>query len=311
MKPEVALPGQILGRSRWIITFLMAEPIDPASVFRHSRAMGLVNTTLDRLGRWIARRATDVTTTYEPYLASRPEFVARVLQPGDVLLIEGGRSRVSSAIKFLTQSTWSHAALFVGDATGMRDATGSCCSLIEAELGQGIIASPLEKYASFNTRICRPVGLTPQDREKVIQYAVARIGGQYDLRNVIDLVRFMLPNPPIPQRFRRRMLSLGSGEPTRAICSTLIASAFQQVRYPILPRVELQAETDAMGQNRRREVMHIRHSSLFTPRDFDVSPFFKIIKPTIEFGFDYKEMIWFDQSVEKDQVSAEPGPETT
>ncbi len=258
--------------------------------------MGIVNTTLDRIGHWIARRVTDVATTYEPYAASRPEFVARVIQPGDVLLIEGGRSKIASAIKYLTQSTWSHAALYVGDTLETKDADGRVLSLIEAELGYGIIASPLEKYASYNTRICRPVGLTPEDRGRMIEYAVARVGGQYDLRNVIDLVRFLLPNPPIPQRFRRRMLSLGSGEPTRAICSTLIAAAFEAVRYPILPRIEQSSEIDAMGRARRREVLHIRHSSLYTPRDFDVSPFFRIVKPTIELGFDYKEMVWSDQN---------------
>ena len=40
-------------------------------------------------------------------------YLSAVLQPGDVLLVEG-ITRVSSAIKYLTQSTWSHAALFVG-----------------------------------------------------------------------------------------------------------------------------------------------------------------------------------------------------
>ena len=28
------------------------------------------------------------------------------------------------------------------------------------------------------------------------------------------------------------------------------------------------------------------------PRDFDISPFFAVIKPTIETGFDYKQMMW-------------------
>lgn len=261
--------------------------------------MGFVNTTLDRLGHWIARRASDISTTYEPYIASRPEFVARVIQPGDVLLIEGGRSKIASAIKYLTQSTWSHAALYVGDALGQKDAEGRELSLVEAELGFGIIASPLEKYGSFNSRICRPVGLTPEDKDRLIAFAIGQIGGQYDLRNVLDLVRFLLPNPPIPQRFRRRLLALGSGEPTRAICSTLIARAFEEVRYPILPRIEQHAEIDAMGRARRREVLHIRHSSLYTPRDFDVSPFFRIIKPTIELGFDYKNLEWSDQRAGK------------
>ena len=42
-----------------------------------------------------------------------PELLEATLRPGDVLLVEG-ESRVSMAIKVLTQSNWSHAALFVG-----------------------------------------------------------------------------------------------------------------------------------------------------------------------------------------------------
>lgn len=268
-------------------------------LFASIPGMGFTDTVLDRIGHWIASRATDVSSSYEPYLASRPEFVARVIQPGDVLLVEGGRSKVASAIKYLTQSTWSHAALYIGDVLGQTTDKGEALTLIEAELGLGIIASPLEKYASFNSRICRPVGLTPQDRDKLIRYAIKRLGGQYDMRNVLDLMRYLLPNPPVPQRFRRRLISLGSGQPTRAICSTLIARAFEKVRYPILPRIEQFSDIDGMGNARRREILHIRDSSLFTPRDFDVSPFFKIIKPTIELGFDYTSLVWSDQSAGK------------
>lgn len=256
--------------------------------------MANVDLFLDRVGHWLARRLTDATSVYEPYAASRPDFVARTIQPGDVLLVEGGRSKISAAIKYLTQSTWSHAALFVGPIPGLADEQGRPCSLVEAELGLGVVGVPLEKYASFNTRICRPVGLTPQDREMLVAHAVRQIGGQYDLRHILDLMRFLLPNLPIPTRFRRRMLALGSGEPTRAICSTLIARCFDAIRYPILPRIEQRAEIDEMGRERRHEVHHIRHSSLYTPRDFDVSPFFKVVKPTIEFGFDYKSLEWSD-----------------
>jgi hypothetical protein len=38
--------------------------------------------------------------------------------------------------------------------------------------------------------------------------------------------------------------------------------------------------------------LHIRHYSLFTPRDFDVSPYFNIVKPTIEKRPDYKSFEW-------------------
>ena len=91
----------------------------------------------------------------------------------------------------------------------------------------------------------------------------------------------------MPARFRRRMIALGSGVPTKAICSTLIAQAFETVRYPILPKIEL-----IQSRSARREILHIRHHSLYTPRDFDISPYFAIIKPTIETGFNYKKMRW-------------------
>ena len=262
-------------------------------------------TLLDRIGSMVARRLTATSTRYEPYAASRSDFVERVIQPGDVLLVEGGRSKISSAIKYLTQSTWSHAALYVGTSAGLRSPEGEICSLVEAELGIGIVAVPLSKYRSFNLRICRPVGLAPDDLERVLSFAISRIGGRYDLKNVIDLMRYLLPNPPVPQRFRRRMLALGSGEPTRAICSTLIARAFQEVRYPILPRVEQVSDVDGVGGERMREIFHIRESSLYTPRDFDVSPFFRVIKPTVELGFDYKQIAWADRP-----LATPPSPPT-
>ena len=101
---------------------------------------------------------------------------------------------------------------------------------------------------------------------------------EYDLKNVIDLIRYLLPTPPVPVRFRRRMLALGSGDPTRAICSTVIAQAFQSVRYPILPQVRVQKIlSNTHGTYSEREILHIRHHSLFTPRDFDLSPYFQVV----------------------------------
>ena len=41
-----------------------------------------------------------------------------------------------------------------------------------------------------------------------------------------------------------------------------------------------------------RQVLHVRHHSLFTPRDFDVSPYFQVVKPTLEAGFDHHRLAW-------------------
>jgi hypothetical protein len=255
-------------------------------------------TMLDRFGTLLARHLTKTVSAYEPYAASRPELVGITIRPCDVLLVEGHPTKISSAIRYLTQSSWSHAALYVGLAGGLGERDGEPLVLIEAELGDGVIASPLSKYARYNTRICRPVGLSPEDRAAVIRFAAERIGYAYDLKNIIDLVRYLLPQPPVPQRWRRRMIALGSGEPTRAICTTLVAQAFASVRYPVLPDVE------RVDNKSRREIMHIRHHSLYTPRDFDVSPFFQIVKPTIESGFDYKRLEWADR------ISLPPAGET-
>ena len=89
---------------------------------------------------------------------------------------------------------------------------------------------------------------------------------------------------------RRRLLVLGSGEPIRAICSTFIAQLFQAVRYPILPDVERRPNESC--NTCYDEILRIRHHSLFAPRDFDVSPYFAIVKPTLEGGFDFRSVRW-------------------
>lgn len=255
--------------------------------------MQIVDAILDRIGLWLAGIIRKETSGYAPFTPSDPETLKRCLQPGDVLLVEGNQ-KLSAAIKYLTQSTWSHAVLYVGDALPAPQDGSERPRLIEAIIGEGVIAAPLAKYRTYNTRICRPVGLSEADREAVIAYAVARLGQKYDTRNILDLARYLFPTPPVPTRLRRRMIALGSGEPTRAICSTLIAQALQSVRYPILPLVSEPGDPEPRVSSRysANEILHIRHHSLFAPRDFDVSPFFDIIKPTIEGGFDYRALNW-------------------
>lgn len=91
------------------------------------------------------------------------------------------------------------------------------------------------------------------------------------------------------------MLALGSGDPTRAICSTLIAQAFQSVRYPILPIIESIASNDPMCPGCIDEILHVRHHSLFVPRDFDVSPYFEVVKPALAPSFDHHALVWSDR----------------
>ncbi|MDP1558405.1 MAG: YiiX/YebB-like N1pC/P60 family cysteine hydrolase [Nitrosomonas sp.] len=243
-------------------------------------------------GRGLARFLTKPVRQSTQVAMISQEKLAAALQPGDVLLVEGN-TRISVAIKYLTQSTWSHAALYIGNALPS-SIPATTPVLVEADLEEGVRAITLAHYAQMHTRICRPVGLNDKDRRRVVDYAIARIGQQYDLKNIFDLIRHLLPIAPVPTRFRRRLLALGSGDPTRAICSTLIAQAFQQVHYPILPEIQRAWLDDPMCTDCYAEIYRIRHHSLFTPRDFDISPFFNIIKPTIENGFDYHSLAWSD-----------------
>ncbi len=240
-----------------------------------------------RLARFLARPARGRTQL----ATSTADRLAATLMPGDVLLVEGA-SRFSVAIKYLTQSTWSHAAIYVGEAFGRSTPDDEAPTMVEADIIAGVHSLKLSDYAGFHTRICRPVGLSYDDRRRVIDYVIARIGNHYDLKHIIDLARYLLPMPPVPARWRRRMLALGSGDPTRAICSTLIAQAFESVGYPILPNITVQARENPAGARVLREQLHIRHHSLYVPRDFDVSPYFQIVKPTIAQGFDYRAMSW-------------------
>lgn len=241
---------------------------------------------LDLIGRRLAEQLETPQSGYEPFTPSDPETLQRTLRPADVLLVEG-HNKLSTTIKYLTQSSWSHSALYFGDALDVASEHGERGQLIEANLAQGVVAIPLTKYRRFNTRICRPVGLTDDERLQVVRFAEARLGRKYDTRHVVDLGRYLLPSPRFPVRWRRRAIAFGSGDPTRTICSTLIAEAFESVRYPILPRIEQMPDHPrADSPYSRDEILHIHESGLYTPRDFDLSPYFQIVKPAIESGFD-------------------------
>jgi hypothetical protein len=244
--------------------------------------MGWVFDHVGRLMAWLQKPASpDEPFTSNDFMALRD-----TLRPGDVLLVEG-KGRISGSIKYLTQSTWSHSALYVGPVTGAAT-DGELHVLIEANVDEGVVSAPLSKYWHCQTRICRPVGLSEADCEKVCRYASERIGLGYDFKNVIDLMRYLLPWP-VTQRRRRRTIALGSGDASRIICSSLIAQAFDAVRYPILPNI-----THVESQTARREIAEIRHSSLYAPRDFDISPYFMVVKPMLARGFNYKDMHWAD-----------------
>ena len=249
-----------------------------------------MNRLARRMGSALAHYLNHPTHGAYPHVPADLATLRRILQPADVVLVEG-RARISTAIKYLTQSTWSHVALYVGDYAS-RLLNGHADLLVEADTETGVHLIELQQLGGYHLRICRPAGLSDADAHRVVDYVMTRLGQRYDLKNVFDLARYLLPIPPIPGPWRRRMLALGSGDPTRAICSTLIASAFQSVHFPILPVIHTETANTPECHDCAREIFHIRDHSLYAPRDFDVSPYFEIIKPTLANAFDYRQLTW-------------------
>lgn len=281
--------------------------------------------------RWLVQRILDYLIQplgrYERRARNDVAALKAHVRKADVVLVEGDQ-RVSAIIRYLTQSSWSHSALYIGDELLRRG--GETAARARAQFGaeaehlvvealpQGVVASPLVKYVDYNLRICRPHGLRGADAQRILDEAVATIGWRYDLRNVLDLARYMIPVRIVPDRWRSDALHFGSGQATEVICSSLLARLFYEVRFPILPEqvtppaepaVPATARQPAgrallrrvFGRPSRREytgLFRMRHPTLVTPRDFDLSPYFDIIKfnPLARGEFDYSRMQWAEEA---------------
>lgn len=274
------------------------------------------------LRRRLVQKLIDYLTEPIPHYERRgwndPAALKREIRKGDVLLVEGDQ-RISEVIKYLTQSCWSHAALYIGDELLLRDDGNAArdaerfgeeaSHLIVEALPEGVLASPLLKYVDYNVRICRPYRLRPEHLKQIMDEAVGAIGWRYDLRNVFDLARYLFPVSWIPWHLRRTALHFGSGEPTEVICSSLIGRLFQRVRFPILPRVTFPEGPPPERSSARSRlsqrifgyesvdytgIFQIRHPTLLTPRDFDLSPYFDIVKFNVipDPHFDYQRIHW-------------------
>lgn len=267
------------------------------------------------LSNWFVRSLTRRRKRYRHFVYNDPERLKSTIRPGDVLLVEGDQ-RVSQAIKYLTTSSWSHSAIYIGDALLGRDAATRAdiqrrfgreakYLLVEALVDRGVVVSRLLKYVGLNVRICRPVGLKPEDLAIVLDHVISRIGWTYDRRNFWDLTRYLLPFQMIPPDLREDALHFGSGVETETICSSLLAEAFGKVRFPILPvpvrhkpkTASERLRQQLLGRPTRRAysgLLRARHPTLCVPRDFDLSPYFDIVKFNARevAAFDYRRLEW-------------------
>lgn len=268
--------------------------------------MSLERALSDSLVRFLTREVR----SYQRRIPNNLENLKKHIRPGDVLLVEG-KSRVAQIIKYVTQSSWSHSTIYVGahavreggpHGERFRELYGEEARhlVIEADLEQGVFPVPLAKYVDYNVRVCRPYCLTDEDRDRVVDEVVSHIGDQYDRRQLVDLGRYLTPFHLLPGRWRRKAFFSGQSDSRSVICSSLIAQAFLGVRYPILPVLPGSVgEEKADGLYPWGTRIRSPHPRLVLPRDFDLSPYFRIVKfNSVEEGpFEYRRLEWLDPIV--------------
>ena len=253
---------------------------------------------IKKVGKYLTKKVYPL----QNYLCDFHEIQKR-LRVADVVLVSG-RSRVSYVIRYITNSPWSHTALYIGRIRDIDDpelirhirrhynGRDDTQLLIESELGSGTVLVPLNKYNKEHVRIARPTALTPEDAQTVIAHAMQSLGKKYNTRHIFDLFRLLAPYGILPRRLGSTLFSHHADKPTEDICSSMIADSFRVVNFPILPLV-------TYTQNYGYELTR-RNPKLFTPSDFDFSPYFDIIKYPI-FGptdrVPYKNLRWREDEI--------------
>jgi hypothetical protein len=255
----------------------------------------------------VVRFLTHEGRNYQRRIPNNVDNLKKHVRHGDVLLVEG-KSRISQIIKYLTQSSWSHSGIYVGDRLmdaphprgGLfRDVYGDDARhlVLEADLASGVTAVPLGKYLNYNIRVCRPYCISDGDIESVVTDVIAHVGDRYDQRQLFDLGRYLTPFHLLPARWRRKVFFSGDSDSRSVICSSLIAQAFLRVRYPIMPLLPASMqEEQQQGLHPWGPRMRSVHPRLVLPRDFDLSPYFRIVKfNSVEEGpIDYQQIEWLE-----------------
>src|SRR5947199_189519 len=123
--------------------------------------------------RWLRKKVFNVAArvltkprgNYNRILPTDLETLRLTIRKGDVVLVDGDQ-RVSEVIKYLTQSSWSHVALYVGDELLRRFPTRreelvrlhgqDAQHLIIEALNEGVVASSPAPSRTSASRSCPP-----------------------------------------------------------------------------------------------------------------------------------------------------------
>ena len=175
--------------------------------------MAVLQKLLDILVAWLSKST-------EPKDALLCDFdrVREELTPCDVVLVEG-RTKADNTLKTVSESVWSHAALYIGRLIDLEDkdlrtlitnhyeCEPDTPLIIESRLGKGTIISPLSSLEREHLRICRPKGLAEKDAQQAIRYAISRVGSYSNVLQLFDLVRFLCSGHSRLEAFDYRYLN--------------------------------------------------------------------------------------------------------
>ena len=236
------------------------------------------------------------------------------VKPCDVILVQG-RSRVGSIIQSVTQSSWSHSLIYLGKINEIEndelrntirhvtDLSPTTPLIAETDLGLGTVIRPLSAYQDEHLRICRPRGLRAHDRDKIIQFISQQIGKEYSISHIAALLMFLLPYRLLPRKWMANWFYRLHHETVEVICSAMIAEAFNQVNFPILPHIEM------VGIDKIALIK--RNPSLYTPKDFDFSPYFAIVKYpmfSVTGHKNYHDLPWKADIIHNDDLGNHKNP---
>lgn len=184
------------------------------------------------------------------------EGFKKVIRPGDVVLVSG-QSYLSEIIKIITKSNWSHSFLYLGNGRILE-----ADSILYEKEGPRrvkkprVMENPVEKYFPYNMRIKRPVQLTEEHLNQILEKARSYIGKDYDKKNIVNFIWKAFG-------FKKIDSNKNIGSKDKYICSALIAKLFQDVNYPILPEETL--------VDKKKRFVRKKNYTQIAPGDFDLA----------------------------------------
>ncbi|MCG8391483.1 MAG: hypothetical protein MI745_00210 [Pseudomonadales bacterium] len=203
-----------------------------------------------------------------------------VVRPCDVLLV-AGHSSVDRTFKVIGDSRYARAVLYIGRLHDVADpalrallADYTPCEpdtqlVIDARLERGLIVEPLSALEGRQMRVCRAQGLSDNEAQDVLRYAISRIGaGGSQSWGALTMMTLM-PWRWLPLRWRIGLFRRWAGELIRVLSGTVVADAFSFVQFPVLPLVKEEDQGARLLRLQPRAII---------AADFDHSPYFEIIK---------------------------------